>query len=263
MYGAVNAAERAVLAWRLNGGKSLFMKITILEAGRAPGALAGLFPSYPEMFVRLLSGVDASLLFETVELLDGAAPPDPSGLDAALITGSPAGVYDQTAWMDSLRRFIREAHGAKTPLVGVCFGHQIMADALGGDVRKSPKGWGVGRHAYDILDTRPWMTNAAASFALAVSHQDQVIAPPAGVVSLARSSHTEHAMLHWPDAPMMSVQGHPEFDDTFASALYSARRGASLSDEMVDAAIESLRQPEHSSQVGEWIVRFLASARAA
>jgi hypothetical protein len=69
-------------------------------------------------------------------------------------------------------------------------------------------------------------------------------------------------MLHWHDAPMMSVQGHPEFDDAFVTALYGARRGGSLSDDMANAAIESLSQPEHRSQVGEWIVRFLASARA-
>jgi GMP synthase-like glutamine amidotransferase len=238
------------------------MKITILEAGRAPGQLADLFPSYPDMFVRLLSGIDAALTFETVRVLDGAPLPDPEGLDAALITGSPSGVYDQTPWMDPLREFIRGAHQAKTPLAGVCFGHQVMADALGGDVRKSPKGWGVGRHTYDILQKRSWMTDAGSAFSLAVSHQDQVIAPPPGAATLASSKHTDHAMLHWHDAPMMSVQGHPEFDDAFVSALYGARRGLSLSDEMADAAIESLRQPEDSSQVGEWIVRFLTSARA-
>jgi GMP synthase-like glutamine amidotransferase len=239
------------------------MQITILEAGRAPAPLADIYPAYPDMFVELLSGIDERLSFETVRLLDGAAPPDPASVDAAIITGSPSGVYDQTPWMDLLRDFIRASHRARTPLVGVCFGHQIMADALGGDVRKSPKGWGVGRHTYDILQTRPWMSEAGASFSLAVSHQDQVIAPPAGVATLARSAHTEHAMLHWHDAPMMSLQGHPEFDDAFATALYTARRGKSLSFDLADAAIETLRQPGHRTQVGEWIVRFLKQARPA
>jgi len=263
MYGSVNATQRTVLAGSSNSVKSYPMKITIIEAGRAPGSLAELYHSYPDMFARLLSGIDESLSFETVRLLDRAQPPDPMSLDAAIITGSPAGVYDQTPWMASLRDFIRTSHRAKTPLVGVCFGHQMMADALGGDVRKSPKGWGVGRHTYDIIETRPWMTDAGASFSLAVSHQDQVMAPPAGVATLARSNHTEHAMLHWHDAPMMSVQGHPEFDDAFVAALYSARRGQSLSEDVADAAIESLRHPEDASLVGEWIVRFLTSARPA
>ena len=97
--------------------------------------------------------------------------------------------------MDPLREFVRQAFEAKTPMVGVCFGHQIIADAMGGDVRKSEKGWGVGRHSYEIVGRRPWMNGAGANVSLSVSHQDQVITPPAGAVTLARSAHTEHAML--------------------------------------------------------------------
>lgn len=238
------------------------MKITILETGRAPGRLSELYPLYPDMFRSLLSGADSGLTFETVALVDGAGLPDPAGIQAAIITGSPKGVYDATPWMDPLRDFVRGAHAAKTPLVGVCFGHQIVADALGGDVRKSPKGWGVGRHTYDILGRRPWMADAGERFSLAVSHQDQVITPPAGAVTLASSAHTDHAMLAYDGAPIISVQGHPEFTDGFVSALYSARRGVSLTDEMADAAIESLAQPEDNALVADWIARFLRSARA-
>ena len=147
-------------------------------------------------------------------------------------------------------------------MVGVCFGHQVIADAMGGDVRKSEKGWGVGRHTYQILEKRPWMTHAAQSVSLSVSHQDQVITPPKGAVTLACSAHTEYAMLVYEGAPVMSVQGHPEFGDAFSTALYSARRGKSLLDEQVDAAIESLRQREDNALVGEWIVNFLRSGRA-
>src|SRR5689334_25133432 len=108
------------------------MRVTILETGRAPGRLSEEFPRYPDMFVSLLSKADKDLSFETVALLDGAPLPDPRACEAVLITGSPFGVYDSTPWMDPLRDFIRRAHGAKTPTIGVCFGHQIVADALGG-----------------------------------------------------------------------------------------------------------------------------------
>lgn len=239
------------------------MKITVLETGRAPGRLADDFPLYPEMFAALLGGTDPGLAFETVSLVDGAGLPDPRGLEAALITGSPSGVYDQTSWMDPLRAFVRAAAEAGTPMIGVCFGHQIIADALGGDVRKSEKGWGVGRHAYDIVDRRGWMDGAGASFALAVSHQDQVIAPPAGAVTLARSAHTDHAMLAYETAPILTMQGHPEFSDAFAAALYGARRGKSLSDDLADAAVESLAQPHDNELVGEWMLSFLRAARSA
>lgn len=236
------------------------MRVTILETGRAPGRLSDDFPRYPEMFVSLLAKANESLAFETISLVEGERLPDPAQRQAIVITGSPSGVYDPTPWIDPLRDFVRGAFAAKTPMVGVCFGHQVIADAMGGDVRKSEKGWGVGRHTYEILDRRPWMTDAGKTFSLSVSHQDQVIVPPPSATTLARSSHTEHAMLVYADAPVMSLQGHPEFGDAFVTALYSARRGKSLADAEVDAAIESLAQPEDNALVGEWVVRFLGSA---
>lgn len=237
------------------------MRVTILETGRAPGRLSEDFPRYADMFVSLLSNADENLSFETVALLDGAALPEASRCEAVVITGSPVGVYDSTPWMDPLRDFVRQAYASKTPMVGVCFGHQVIADAMGGDVRKSEKGWGVGRHTYDLIARRPWMNGAGERVSLSVSHQDQVITPPKGAMTLARSAHTEHAMLAYEDAPVMSMQGHPEFGDAFVSALYGARRGKTLTDEQADAAIESLGQPEDNALVGDWMVRFLRSAR--
>jgi GMP synthase-like glutamine amidotransferase len=237
------------------------MKVTILETGRAPGRLAEDYPRYPEMFVLLLLKSDERLTFETIAVIDGAPPPDPAQCEAVLITGSPAGVYDATPWMDPMRSFVREAFATRTPMVGVCFGHQIIADAMGGVVRKSEKGWGVGRHTYEITERRPWMTHAGPRVSLSVSHQDQVIVPPPGAATLARSAHTEHAMLAYPNAPVISLQGHPEFSDAFVSDLYRARRGKTLSDSVVDAALESLSDPEDNALVGEWMVNFLRSVR--
>ena len=237
------------------------MRVTILETGRAPGRLSEDYPRYPDMFASLLSKVDQNLSFETIALVDGTPLPDPSACEAVLITGSPAGVYDATPWMDPLRDFIDRAFAAGTPMVGVCFGHQIIADVLGGIVRKSEKGWGIGRHTYDIISRRDWMNGAGATVSLSASHQDQVIEPPRGATTLARSKHTEHAVLAYDGAPVISIQGHPEFSDEFVSALYSARRGKTLSSEAVDAALDSLKRPEDNSLVAEWFARFLQMAR--
>jgi GMP synthase-like glutamine amidotransferase len=237
------------------------MLVTILETGRAPGALSEAYPRYPDMFAALLSRADENLRFRAVALVDGEALPDPASCDGVVITGSPAGVYDHTPWMDPLRDFVRGAFAAKTPMIGVCFGHQIIADAMGGDVRKSEKGWGVGRHTYDVIGTRDWMTGVGPTVSLSVSHQDQVITPPAGAVTLARSAHTDHAMLAYEGAPVMSLQAHPEYSDEFVAALYSARRGKSLNDAQVDNAIASLASPVDRVLVGQWMARFLRSAR--
>ncbi|MFT3722392.1 MAG: type 1 glutamine amidotransferase [Hyphomonadaceae bacterium] len=237
------------------------MRLTILETGRAPGRLSEDYPRYPDMFLALLSKADPSLRFDSVALIDGAAPPDPRNCEAVLITGSPFGVYDSTPWMEPLRGFIRDAAAAATPMIGVCFGHQIIADALGGDVRKSDKGWGVGRHTYDITDARDWMSGAGATVSLSVSHQDQVITPPPGAATLARSSHTDHAILAYSGAPVISIQGHPEFSDAFVSDLWSARRGKALTEAQVDDAIASLARPGDALLVGQWMANFLKSAR--
>ncbi len=239
------------------------MQVKIIETGRAPGWLSEDFPRYPEMFMSLMGAADANLAFETVALLDGGALPAPSGCEAILITGSPFGVYDDTPWMNPLRDFIRDAFVARRPMIGVCFGHQIIADAMGGDVRKSPKGWGVGRHTYDLLEHRSWMPDAGASVSLSVSHQDQVITPPPNAATLASSAHTAHAMLAYTDAPVISIQGHPEFSDTFVSALYSARRGKSLTEAQADGAIASLAAPEDNARVATWFARFLRESNAA
>lgn len=237
------------------------MKITILETGRAPGKLVDEYPRYPAMFASLLSPWDRELGYESVAVLDGEALPEASACQAVLITGSPFGVYDSTPWMDPLRRFIRAAHGARIPMVGVCFGHQIIADALGGEVRKSEKGWGIGRHTYAITRQRDWMGEGRPSVSLSASHQDQVITPPAGAVTLARSAHTDHAILEYADAPVITIQGHPEFSDKYASALWQARRGKALTDVQVDTALASMTQPGDGALVGDWIVRFLRGGR--
>ena len=133
------------------------------------------------MFARMFETAGQALrLRDRRRSIDGAPFPDPAALEGILITGSAAGVYDSHfTWMEPLRDFIRSAYAAKTPMLGICFGHQIMADALGGDVRKSEKGWGLGRHVYGVTARPAFLGGDLPELAIACSHQDQVIVPPA------------------------------------------------------------------------------------
>lgn len=234
------------------------MHITILETGRPPEALRGHFPDYPAMFEALLGGVDSTLTFETVAVMDGAPPPDPETLEAVVITGSSAGAYEDHGWIAPLEAFIRAAAEARTPQIGICFGHQIMAQALGGRVEKSSKGWGVGRHVYALGPAAPLPHAAPGAFAIAASHQDQVVAKPPAAEVIAWSDHTEIAGLHYPAARALSLQGHPEMTPEFTAALVASRRGR-IADALVDGALESLAAPLDQERVARWLAAFLRS----
>jgi GMP synthase-like glutamine amidotransferase len=227
------------------------MEIGILETGRPPGDLEARFGDYPAMFAELLGPGFTTTIYDVAA---GELPPAPDSHPAYLITGSPVGVYEDHAWIGPLEAFLREARG-EAKLVGICFGHQVMAEAFGGKVRKSDKGWGIGLQRYDLAESAPWMDGDAAGFAIPASHQDQVelLSPAARVI--ARSDFTPFAALDY-GGRAISFQGHPEFSPAFAKALIGARRDR-LADP--DAAIASLDAPNDRARVAGWIRRFLLS----
>jgi GMP synthase-like glutamine amidotransferase len=234
--------------------------LTIIETGQPPEKIQGDWPDYPEMFENLLGPHLTGWRFDSVALSRGAALPNPAELDAILITGSAAGVYDDPPWMAPLMDFIRGAAAAQTPQIGICFGHQAIANALGAKVEKSDKGWGIGRHVYDVTAPQPWMGDQPPeTFSLGVSHQDQVLSLPPGAVLVAQNAFCEHAALAYPEARAISFQGHPEYSSGFSCALYAVRKGTKLPVEMVDAAEASFVDPLDNDQTGQWMARFLKS----
>ncbi|HEY4070575.1 MAG TPA: type 1 glutamine amidotransferase [Sphingomicrobium sp.] len=223
------------------------MKLAILETGRPPGKLANEFGDYPQMFERLLGG---GFEVESFDVISGELP-EAAAHHAYLITGSPAGVYDPLPWIEPLQQFIRSADGAK--MVGICFGHQVMAEALGGHVEKSDRGWGAGLHRYTVLRSERWI-DTAGTIAIPASHQDQVVIQPPRTEVVAASDFTPFAGLAWIDRPAISFQFHPEFSPAFAKALIEKRYDI-VPDP--DAAIASLDAPNDNARVAGWIRRFL------
>lgn len=236
------------------------MRIAIIETGAPPEQLAGKHPSYPAMMERMLSPLAPELSFATFKTYVDGALPSPADFDGLLITGSPAGVYDELPWIAPLEGLVRDAAKAGKPQVGICFGHQLMAQAFGGDVKKSDKGWGVGVHHYDVQGAAPWMTPQQGEIACAVSHQDQVIAPPPGAKTLAGSGFCEFGALAYAQGPAISFQMHPEFEHDYARDLIAIRRNR-FGEAIADEGLVSLKGRSDRKVMAQWIVNFFQSVR--
>jgi len=231
------------------------LKVGILKTGRPPRPVIPQFGTYPDMFMRLL-GPDA-YDWRVYAADEGELPSAPEDCAAYIVTGSAAGVYENDPWIGELLDWLRAAKG-RTKLVGICFGHQAMAQAFGGQVIKSPKGWAIGQQDYQVLRAEPWMDGPPA-IRLPGSHQDQVVELPPNAEVIAASAFTPLGALAWRDQPAISMQLHPEFEPDYARALIEARRGKVYTDEQADRAVASYDGPDDRARVGLWINRFLQS----
>jgi len=228
------------------------IKVGILETGSPPPPLQEQFGSYSAM-VRALLG--AGHEYTTFDVRNGELPARAESNDAYVITGSASGVYDGDPWIDAAKAFVRDASG-RSAMVGICFGHQLMAEAFGGKVIKSPRGWGIGLQRYDVQDRAAWMDDAR-SIAVPASHQDQIVQLPVDARVLGGSEFTPYGIVEYPQRRAMSLQSHPEFTPEYASALIELRRASKYTPEQADRALDSLRQPNDRERVGRWLDQFL------
>jgi GMP synthase-like glutamine amidotransferase len=231
------------------------VKVGVLVTGGPPPQLKGEFGDYYGMFRGLFE--DAGLKAEThaYDIQAGEYPAKVEAEDAYVITGSSAGVYEPDPWIGELKDFLVSAKG-RAKLVGVCFGHQIMAEAFGGKVIKSPKGWGLGLQTYGVREREPWMDGASA-VSMPASHQDQVVELPPSTRVIAANEFTPFAALAYDDQPAISIQPHPEFKPAYASALIERRLETVLDEAQGRAAMETYARPNDNARVGGWIRRFL------
>lgn len=236
------------------------MKIGILEAGRPPEELDA-YSSFGKMMEHFITrSAGEGFDFASYPVLDGVFPESIQECDGWIITGSKHGVYENLPWMLTLQDAVRDIHAAGLPLIGICFGHQIIAEALGGKVEKSHKGWGVGLHDYAIAPQAPdWMNTDSGHFTLNVMHQDQVIKLPQDQDTqvLASSEFCEYAALLYGDS-IITFQGHPEFSNDFETDLIKLR-SALIPDTVSTPALQRLSQEaarEDGPVVSNWAVDF-------
>ncbi len=220
------------------------MKIGILQTGHSPQDLIGDLGNYGQLFVHLLDG--QGFTFEIFDVLNMQFPAGPADCDGWLITGSRHGVYEDLPFIAPLEDLVCQIFEADRPLVGICFGHQIIAQALGGTVEKFSGGWAVGRQTYDWGDK---------TVALNAWHQDQVIALPEGAQVYGANDHCAHAALIY-GKQAFTVQAHPEFGSTFVAGLATHRGPGVVPDPLLDQARADLDKPNDNDLLARQIGRF-------
>ncbi|MGL1921200.1 MAG: type 1 glutamine amidotransferase [Hyphomicrobiales bacterium] len=248
------------------------MKIGLLMAGESAGSMANKYGLHEQQFIDLFDPlIDATspkIEWKIYYVLRDEFPASADECDAYLVTGSKHGVYDELPWMARLADFIRDIVSAKKRLTGVCFGHQIIAHALGGKVTKVKQGFGIGMHEYKMVIPTE-LSHLAKDGALAlqttftvnVMHGDQVVELPTTAEIIASSDFCEFAGLYYPEG-VLTYQGHPEFDNQFIRDLieYKWDLGQDwVSQQIKDEAMASAEDGKNSTRlpIAKFMLNFM------
>lgn len=237
------------------------MKIGLLQCDHVAERFQSSAGDYPQMFGALLQQHAPNLELVPYDVCNNVWPAQLDECAGYLCTGSRWSVYDEAGWIQTLKQFVRQVAEAQKPFVGICFGHQMLAEALGGHVNKAATGWGVGVHALEITAPQAWMQPAALQCNLQYMHQDQVLRLPDQAIVLGQSAHCPAAALQI-GSTLLGIQAHPEFTTAYSAALLHDRR-ARIGAEKTDAALASLELPTHEAIVAQWIETFLLQTTAA
>ena len=209
-----------------------------------------------DTYVRFLERAEPPFEYENFLVAEGEFPPSPSACDAYLVTGSPKGVYESDLWLGQLKSFVQESYKVGKKLIGICFGHQLLAHALGGYAEKSQKGWGLGQKRFTLYAEKSWMSNFIENPSLYFVHQDQVVELPPNAELLGGNEFCPN-IFYTIEEQVLGIQGHPEFPEKLVREIVETRLDI-VGEEVQAEALRSLDDGMPNNQLfAEWIVNFL------
>lgn len=231
------------------------LRVGLLECDHVdPGYREVAGGDYRDMFRTLFAANAPSIELVPFDVVNGDWP-GTDGADAYVCTGSRHGVNDGLAWVDQLVDLVAGLHKRNVPFVGICFGHQVLAKAVGGRVERAAQ-WGAGVHCTEIIETRAWMGTVTGPLVLHYMHQDQVVALPPGATVVGHTDHCPIAMFE-AGGTALGMQAHPEFVAAYTGALLEARE-LRIGPEVTAAARSSLSAATDESIAADWIERFIS-----
>lgn len=213
------------------------------------------YRSYGTMFTQFFARLGIPLEYRFYQVQQGELPQNIKECDAYLITGSKAGVYDDLPWIPPLQQWIKQAYTGHSKIIGICFGHQILAHTLGGHAARSDKGWGIGVHTTRIDRHPSWLNDDLSHLRLIYSHRDQVLSLPPEARRLASSEFCENAAFYI-DQRVLTFQGHPEFTVEYTQKLLPRRENC-IGPDLFRAGMNTLVQPTDADTVGRWLAEFI------
>lgn len=233
------------------------MKIAILQTDHVMDQFQNEFGDYPEMFGRIIEDSQGAsdLYIECVDVT--VETPATLDCDAYLITGSRHSVYEDLPWMPSLVDFLRRVLAADKKIIGICFGHQLMAHHFGGRVEAADAGWAVGVHQSQVSKMYSWMKPQVNNIGLISSHKDQVSRLPDGAEVYVGNEFCPIGGFVWRNQ-VITIQGHPEFSKDYSHALMSYRRKI-LGEPMFAQGVASLERETDAHMVMGWLLDFLST----
>ncbi len=232
------------------------MKTGLLICDHVPDRFQPIAGGYEDMFPALFTRLELQPFF----VCDGQFPASADACDAYLCTGSKYSVYDDLDWIQGLKEFVREVYRRRKPFLGVCFGHQMMAEALGGKVGRAEVGWCIGAHTFEVVQQEDWMSPYLPKFNLLMLCQDQVMRLPANSTVLACTADCPVGMFRVGET-MLGIQAHPEFVAGYNRAMMEDRMER-MGRDKVDSGLASLQLPLHREMLAVWMTAFLRQVRS-
>ena len=233
------------------------MKIGLLACDFVNPEFLEISGTIPQMFADLISQTKIDADWKVYQVWEGEIPSSTDECEAWFISGSRKSIYEEEDWIKYFGEVVTNLHADKRKTVGICFGHQIIAQALGGEVQCSDRGWGIGVKEIEMTTQEPWMQSSLKKVKMLFTHQDQVEKLPPGARLLGSAEHCPHAIFAMGNH-ILAFQSHPEYSRAYLRALIQSRE-AIIDQPIFQAGLESLEKAPHRTEPAAWLQHFLTS----